>query len=128
MKEYVKYRTSTSTRKKYTDILRADGSPGTHFMHMRVNFFLFFSSLFTEQCALMAIDCTGGEKKEQILGLPLLMDAYTTHRDNADVVEAIASVIGELVTYGKMIILLIFCTGFTPSTIIETMSRQGIFR
>ena len=36
MKEYVKYRTFTSTRKKYTDILRADGSPGTHFMHMRV--------------------------------------------------------------------------------------------
>lgn len=55
----------------------------------------------------MTIDCMGGENKsEHIHGISLLMDAYTTHRDNADVVEAIAAVLGEIVTYGKVFLFI----------------------
>lgn len=56
--------------------------------------------LFAEESAYKVLN-NPQENGKSIAGIPLIIEAYNQHKDNADVVESICSLLLELSEYGE---------------------------
>lgn len=64
-----------------------------------------FCCVFIAEEGAYKVLTNGKSGADEVLGIPIITSAYEAHKDNAEVVENICTLIMELCEYGKLAVL-----------------------